>query len=104
MPGLGDPSSGSEIMRRAFVAVLVFLPALAFGATSGPEGRWQGQIDIPGRALQVVVDLATDGGAWTGSIIIPGLGIKGAPLSKVAATSTDVAFDIATILDTPAFG
>src|SRR5262249_18454292 len=96
--------SGRKIMRRTIVAVLVFLPALMCGAVQGQEGRWEGQIRIPGRNLPVVVDLAPAGDAWNGSIILPGLGIKGAPLSNVIATPTDVAFDIANLLETPPHG
>jgi hypothetical protein len=91
-------------MRRTIVAFLVFFPAFVCGGVQGQEGRWEGQIRIPGRELPVVVDLAPAGGAWTGSIILPGLGIKGAPLSSVIATPTDVVFDIANLLDTPTHG
>jgi hypothetical protein len=92
------------MMRRTIVTVLALLPGLVFSAVPDPEGRWQGQIQIPGKTLLVVVDLAPDGGAWTGSIIIPGLDIKGARLAKIDATPNDIAFDIASILDTPSFG
>ena len=45
--------------------------------------------------LPLVVDLAQDkAGAWIGSIIVPGLGIKGAPLANLVVTGSDVTFDI----------
>ena len=54
--------------------------AVACGAAQSPEGRWEGLLQIPGREQPLVVDLAQAGsGGWTGSIILSGLGIKGAP-------------------------
>lgn len=92
-------------MRRAIVWLFLCFPTLAFGAARIAEGRWEGSIQIPGRELQLVVDLAQDSaGAWIGSIIIPGLGIKGASASNVVATDTGVTFDIGSVLRTPTYG
>ena len=92
-------------MRRTIAALLWCFPALAMGAGPSAEGRWEGRIDIPGRALRVVVDLAQEpAGAWTGSIIVPGLGMKGAPLANVVATGAGVAFDVGGPLGTPTYG
>lgn len=92
-------------MRRTIIIAFLCLPTLALGALNTPEGRWEGPLRIPGRELQLVVDLARDGaGAWTGSIIIQGLGIKGAPLSNVVVTGTDLAFDIGNSLKSPTYG
>jgi hypothetical protein len=69
--------------------------AFGCGAAELPEGRWEGVIRIPGSEQPVVVDLAQAGsGGWTGSIILPGLGIKGAPLSNIVVTDADVGFDM----------
>jgi hypothetical protein len=90
-------------MRRTITMLLLCVPALTLGAA--PEGRWGGPIQIPGRELQLIVDLARDsGGAWTGSIIIPGLGIKGAPLSNVVVTDAGLAFDLDNLLSSPTYG
>lgn len=92
-------------MRRTISILLLCVPTLACGATKTPEGRWEGAIQIPGRELQLVVDLAQDrGGSWRGSIIIAGLAIKGAPLSNVVVTDTDLAFDIGNSLSSPTYG
>jgi hypothetical protein len=93
-------------MRRLIaIALLLCLPTSAFGATKTPEGRWEGPIQIPGREMQIVVDLAQDTeGAWAGSIIIPGLGIKGAPLSNVVVTGGELAFDTGNALGSPPYG
>jgi hypothetical protein len=91
-------------MPRVVLAFILFFAAFAGAAAAVPEGRWEGLVQIPGGALHVVVDLAPAGGAWIGSIVIPGLDIKGAPLAKIAATQSDATFEIANLLDTPAYG
>jgi hypothetical protein len=90
-------------MRRIVFLLLCF-PTFACGAAKTPEGRWEGSIQIPGRELQLVVDLAQESGVWIGSIIIPGLGVKGAPLSNVVVTDTDLAFDAGNSLRSPTYG
>src|ERR1700682_2564258 len=92
-------------MRRTIIILLLCFPPLACAAINTLEGRWEGPIQIPGRELQLVVDLAHDSaGAWMGSIIIQGLGIKGAPLSNIVVTESDVAFDIGNMLGSPPYG
>lgn len=92
-------------MRQTISILLLCLPALACAAAKTAEGRWEGPLQIPGRELRLVVDLAQDSaGAWTGSIIIQGLGIKGAPLSNLVVTDTDLAFDIGDLLRSPTYG
>ena len=92
-------------MRRTLIMLLACLPVVADAAAPTPEGRWQGRVEIPGSELSVVVDLAQgSGGAWSGSIVIPGLGVKGAPLSNIAATGTDVSFDLGSVLGSPTQG
>ena len=82
-------------MVRMIAMLLLCAPALASAATSLVAGRWEGQVRIPERMQPVIFDLAQDaGGHWTGSIILPGLGIKGAPLAHIVARSADVSFDI----------
>jgi hypothetical protein len=81
-------------MRRTILAVLGF-PALAWGAQELPDGRWEGVVRIPERELVIVVDLArSEAGAWAGSIILPGLDIKGGSLSNIVVTGPEVAFDL----------
>jgi hypothetical protein len=58
-------------------------------------GRWEGIAQIPGHELRLIVDLSDEGGkGWTGSIIIPGFGIKGAELVDLHVASGDFAFAI----------
>jgi hypothetical protein len=92
-------------MRRTISILLLCFPALAGAAATTAAGRWEGPLPIPGRELRLVVDLAQDGaGAWSGSIIISGLGIKGAPLSNLAVTDTSLTFDLGDLLRSPSFG
>jgi hypothetical protein len=89
-------------MRRTILTLLGLVPALASGAPPTPEGRWEGAVQIPGRELRLIVDLkANPGSAWTGSIILPGLGVKGAALKDVAVRESDVAFALASALGSP---
>lgn len=81
-------------MRRTLMLLLLSLSTFACGAKA-PEGRWEGSVEIPGRDLRLIVDLAQNStGAWAGSIIIPGLGIKGAPLINPRVTDSDLSFDV----------
>ena len=88
-----------ECMRIAFI--LLFASALLSRADENAAGRWEGTVQIPSRELVVIVDLATgsgDSGGWQGSITIPGLGLKGAPLSDIAVKASDIAFSIKSAL------
>jgi len=92
-------------MRRTIFAFLFCLPVFSAMAAPTPEGRWEGRIQIPGRETPVVVDLARSAtGAWEGSIILAGFDIKGAPLSNIVATGTDVAFDFGNLLKVESYG
>ena len=88
-------------MRIAFILILA--SSLFSRADENAVGRWEGTVQIPGRELLLIVDLATEsggggGGGWQGSITIPGLGIKGAPLGDIAVNGDNVAFSIKSAL------
>jgi hypothetical protein len=53
-----------------------------------------GTAQIPGNELNLVVDLAQANGAWVGSIIIPGLGLKGIQLTDIKVQTPDVSFTV----------
>src|SRR5215831_15117972 len=76
------------------IAVLIVAAVLPCRAEDAISGRWEGDARIPGDGLTVVVDLAQDNGAWVGSIIIPGLGVKGTPLTDIKVQSPDVSFTV----------
>src|SRR5438067_13497159 len=85
-------------MRVAFILLLA--SAFISRADENAAGRWQGTVQIPGSPLGVSVDLAAKGdeGGSQGSITIPGLGIKGAPLGDIAVNGDNVAFSMKSAL------
>lgn len=76
-------------------ATIFFASALLSQGAESAAGRWEGSAQIPGRELKLIVDLSEEGGkGWVGSIIIPGLAIKGAPLIDRKASGPDLVFEI----------
>jgi hypothetical protein len=84
-------------------AVTLLFAAAAICQGSEPAAaRWEGAVQIPGRDLRLVIDLALDShGQWTGSAIVPGFGIKGAPLADIAVNDSAVSFAIKGALGEP---
>jgi hypothetical protein len=76
-------------------ATLFFASALLCPGAESAAGRWEGSAQIPGEELRLIVDLAQDDGKnWLGSIIVPGFGVKGAPLADLHVKSGELAFAI----------
>jgi hypothetical protein len=79
---------------RLIAAILLASAALCQAAPSA-AGRWEGVAQIPGSDLRLIVDLSDEGGkGWVGSIIVPGFGVKGAPLVDLQVHDNDLAFAI----------
>jgi hypothetical protein len=76
------------------IAIAIFRSASPCHAEEAISGRWEGTAQLPDNELNVIVDLAQESGGWVGSIIIPGLGVKGAPLTEVAIKPPDVSFAV----------
>ena len=74
--------------------ILIAAAALPCRAEDVVSGRWEGTAQIPDNELTVVVDLTQENGAWIGSIIIPGLGLKGVPLTDIKVQPPDVNFAV----------
>lgn len=80
-------------MRLA--AFLILSSALLCSAAENVAGRWEGSLQIPGQEFNLIVDLDRAGGKdWAGSIIIPGLDIKGAQLTDLSVNGSDISFTI----------
>jgi len=82
---------------RALVRLIMTLMVAAALPCPGEDvvsGRWEGTAQIPENELTVVVDLSQENGAWVGSIIIPGLGLKGVPLTDIKVQLSDVNFAV----------
>ena len=87
------------------VLAFALVPALAVAAAPAHEGRWQGVVDVPGRPLRVTLDLAADAaGRWSGSMIIPALGIAGAPLKDIVVDAERITFALTGTLDSARVG
>ena len=87
------------------VILLLFVSALTTYASSPVTGRWEGSAQVPGSVLNVIVDLdQSAGNDWVGSIIIPGLGVKGAPLTELAIKDSAISGTIKGALIEPRTG
>src|SRR5437588_3106813 len=84
-----DPCSLLQLLT-----IVVFAAALPCRGEDVISGRWEGTAHIPDDDLNVIVDLAQENGAWVGSIIIPGLDVKGAPLTDITVKASDVSFSV----------
>jgi hypothetical protein len=89
-------------MRLA--ALLLFASTCLCRASDTVAGRWEGAVQIPGAEVRLVIDLAQSGdGKWSGSAILPGFGVKGAPLADLAVTDSGVNFSLAGVFGDPKF-
>ena len=76
------------------IAIVIVAAALTCRAEDVISGRWEGTAQIPDDELTVIVDLAQQNSEWVGSMIIPGFGVKGAPLTDIKVQSADVSFTV----------
>ena len=87
------------------IAILFLASVLACRAADNVAGRWEGTVQIPGKDLHLVIDLAPDrAGAWTGSITIPSLNLKGASLAEITTNGANLSASIKDALSTPSGG
>lgn len=100
-------AQGPGLASRAWLCVLLVallaVPQafLAASARAAPDaaGRWDGQAQIPGAPMPMVVDLqAGRAGQWQGSVIIPGRGVKGAVLGQLRVDDNGVAFNLSSAI------
>jgi hypothetical protein len=79
------------IIGTALTALLT-MPALA-QSTSGAAGRWEGEIQIPGRTMPVAIDFDRNAaGVWIGSLTIPGTTTVDVPVERISIENTAVRF------------
>jgi len=77
------------------LTTIFFASAVLGQAAESAAGRWEGSAQIPGGELKLVIDLSQDSGkGWIGSIIVPGFGVKGAPLTDITVKDSEVAFTL----------
>lgn len=76
-------------------SIILLYSAIACEAAEMAVGRWEGSIQIPGSQFPLIVDLdQVAGQTWAGSVIIPGLGVKGAPLTDLSVGDSEISFTI----------
>ena len=77
------------------VSIVLLYTAVACEAADTAAGRWEGSIQIPGSEFPLIIDLDQfTGKDWAGSIIIPGLDVKGAPLTDLSIGDSGISFSI----------
>src|SRR5580658_7980426 len=79
---------------HAAFACLWIACAGAASAQSDMRGHWSGNLDTPGGALVVEVDLDKTASGWIGSISIPAQHATGIPLDAVAFNDGKASFHI----------
>ena len=98
-----SPASKSASSEQLFsmsiflrlISIVFLYSALVCEAAESVAGRWEGSIQIPGSEFPLIVDLDRAAGKdWAGSIIIPGLGVKGAPLADLLVGDSGISFTI----------
>src|SRR4029079_5787511 len=89
------PSIARVVTTMRFQAALFFGITVLCQAAESPAARWEGTVQLPGRVLIWVIDLAQDSrGQWSGSAIVPGSGVKGARLTDIAVQESNVSFTV----------
>lgn len=90
-------------MKRIALPLSAALLMAAAQAAPDASGRWQGTAEIPGAPLALVVDLSrSTAGGLQGSVILPGRGVKGAPLQDLDSSAAGLGFGLAAAFNPPA--
>ena len=93
-------------MLQTFLLAACALPLLAAVAPTAIaadlSGRWEGTAEVPGAPQPLVMDIAPGADGWRGSIVLPGRGVKGAPLSALQVDRTGVQAELASAFLLPA--
>ncbi len=71
------------IPRACVLALCAGLTMATSHANPALAGRWHAEVLLGGKPLRLVIDLAPAGTGWVGSAILPGRGVKGAPLREL---------------------
>jgi len=84
-----------SLTRSLIVASLLLAPASSLNAQTAadPSGHWEGTLKVPNMEIKVEIDLAKNSkGEMAGTFSQPEQGVKGLPLSTVAADGRSVKF------------
>ena len=85
--------NATRLFSAVAVSALASASPLRAQSAADPTGHWEGKIHIPNRELNLAVDLAKNaGGAWIGSMSIPGTTTVDVPLTTVNVDAGAVRF------------
>lgn len=97
---MGSKRSGIPV---AAIALAALFPGAVASAETPLAGRWTGAIELPGQRLEITVQIAGSGDAWSGTIDIPAQNARNLPLSSFDVSSSAVRFSIAGVPGDPTF-
>jgi CubicO group peptidase (beta-lactamase class C family) len=89
-----------------FVGIVFLLVPIYIRPQEAPSisGHWEGAIDVPGTALEILIDFnQKPDGSWEGKISIPAQNARNLPLSGIGFVDKDVTFAIAGVPGEPTF-
>ena len=95
----------SKLISAAAAAGMLFFTSAALAqSSSSASGHWEGNIEVPGQPLAIVVDLEKKAGdVWNGTISIPAQHVSAMPLSDIAVKDDVVSFAMKGVPGDPHF-
>ena len=82
-------------MKKAFLPLFCFLLfTVSALAQTDYSGTWKGAIELPGRSLDLSIELKKASGTWTGVLNIPEQSIKGMPLADLVIADANMRFNL----------
>src|SRR5688572_9399365 len=92
-------------MKNRILIIFFLFLSCAYSEENHPlPGHWEGNIQLPGMQLVVLIDLtSTPDGKWEGKIDIPAQAAKGLSLENIKVDGTKVSFQIQNLPGTPTF-
>jgi hypothetical protein len=92
----------SRAARPGTMLAMGLLAVAAAVAAPEPSGRWQGVAEIPSAPMPLIIDIARDGARrWIGSVILPGRGVKGAPINGLEVSESGLRLGLAAAFPGP---
>lgn len=93
-PAEPTPTPETPAMPPTAELVPTTAPEAAPAAEPALAGQWQGKIALPGAGLEIIVALAEQDGAWSGTIDVPAQGAAGIPLHDITVDGDAVRFEM----------
>ncbi|MBV6438412.1 MAG: D-aminopeptidase [Saprospiraceae bacterium] len=81
-------------MNRILFFLLFLLFPLCTYAQADYSGNWKGAIELPGRNLEIAIDLRNDNGQWAGDLDIPAQNIGNMQLAELKIDGRNISFKL----------